>query len=482
MTVSALSTRGELVGREVPRLWTQPLRPLTPETSLGFEAIEFIEDVLDQPLFPWQRWWLIHALELLPSGIFRFRTVLTLVARQNGKTTLVKCLTLYLMYTGRSLMVLGVAQNLEIARESWEGAAEIAESRPDLLAEVETIRRANGQQEFKLTNGARYRIAAATRKAGRGLPVDMVVMDELREQRTWEAWGALSKTTMAKPSALTIAISNAGDDESVVLNALQGNALEGEDESIGLFEWSAPADCELDDPEAWAQSNPALGHGTLTVRAIRSALATDPPAVFRTEVLCIHVESMADAVVTAGAWESCLDAGMVLDTKGARTALFFDAGMDLGHATLAAAQLGPDGRVRVGVVASWSDVRKAVSELQEWRDRIKPASFGWLPGGPAASVATDLKKLKLDEIRGEDVSAMCQEFAALVTSRGVIHKGNPLLTAHVLGAKKYKQGDGWRFVRRGVGHVDAAYAAAGAVRLARNLPPVKRVMLVTSSA
>lgn len=475
----APSRRGETVGRTEPRLSTPPLRELTPDTSLGFEAIEFIEVILGVVLLPWQRWWLIHALELLPDGRYRFRVVLTLVARQSGKTTLIKCLTLYLMYVGRVQLVLGTAQSLDIAREVWQGAVDMIEDNPDLKAELDRVRYANGEQELKLASGARYKIAATRRTAGRSLSVDLLVLDELREHRNWEAWAALSKTTLARRNSLTVGISNAGDDQSVVLNTLRTNALEGTDEALGIFEWSAPEDCDIADPEAWAMASPGLGY-TIDLRAIRSALSTDTAAVFRTEILCQHVESMADAAVTASAWDSCLDSRLVIDAKAGRVALCFDVGMDGGHASLAAAQVGTDGRVRTTMVAAWSDIRQAVVELVEWKARIKPAAFGWFPGGPAAAVSADLKALKLDAIKGEDATAVCQEFAALVPGRGVIHNGDPLMTAHVLGAKKWKVGDGWRFVRRGVGHVDGAYAAAGAVHLARTLPPPKRVMLVTA--
>lgn len=481
MLESVRSTPGESVGRTEPRLSTEPLRKLTRKTSLGFEAIEFIESVVGIKLLPWQKWWLIHALELLPGGRkFRFKTIVTLVARQNGKTTLLKCLTLYLMYSDRARMVLGSAQNLEIAKESWLGAVQMIEENADLYAELDYVRRGNGDQELKLTNGARYKIAAATGNAGRGLSVDLLILDELRQHKKWDAWGALSKTTMARMTSLTVCISNAGDDESVVLNTMRANALAGGDEALAIFEWSAPEDCELDDEEGWAAANPALGY-TLDIRAIRSAMTTDPPAVFRTEILCQHVESMADAVVTAPLWESCLDRGMKLDARKGRTALCFDVALDQGHATLAAAQVGLDGKVRVTTVASWPSAREALADLAMWKDRIKPAAFGWFAAGPAVSVAADLKKLGAEAIQGDEVKAVCQEFAALVPARGLIHNGDGLLTAHVLGAKKYTQGDGWRFVRRGVGHVDAAYAAAGAVRLARTLPPPKRVMLVTPS-
>ena len=73
-----------LLGSETPRIFTPPLRKLTPKTTLGFAAIEFAEDVCQVTLYPWQKWLLLHALELHPDGGFRFRTIVVLVARQQG--------------------------------------------------------------------------------------------------------------------------------------------------------------------------------------------------------------------------------------------------------------------------------------------------------------------------------------------------------------------------------------------------------------
>src|SRR5689334_24962070 len=81
-------------GSEKPRIFTPPLRKLEPRSpatekrTLGYAVIDFATEVCEVDLFPWQRWLLIHALELLPDGSFRFRNVVVLVARQNGKSTL----------------------------------------------------------------------------------------------------------------------------------------------------------------------------------------------------------------------------------------------------------------------------------------------------------------------------------------------------------------------------------------------------------
>jgi hypothetical protein len=53
-----------ILGFETPRIFTPPRRELTEETTHGFACIAFAEEVLEVKLFPWQRWLLLHALEL----------------------------------------------------------------------------------------------------------------------------------------------------------------------------------------------------------------------------------------------------------------------------------------------------------------------------------------------------------------------------------------------------------------------------------
>jgi hypothetical protein len=463
-----------LLGREEPRLWTPPARELTPDTTLGYEAIEFAERVVGVTLLPWQRWWLLHALELNEAGRYRFKTVLTLVGRQNGKTTLLKLVALWAMYMRRAHLVLGAAQSRDIAKESWEGAVELAESVPELADEVAPngVRRSNGEQCLTLDSGARYRITAATRSAGRGLSVDLLVLDELREHRDWSAWGALSKTTMARPGALIVGISNAGDDQSVVLNTLRSAALSRTDPSIGIFEWSAPTGCELDDRQAWAQACPGLGR-TIDESSIRTALATDPPAVFRTEILCQHVDSLESAVDPAS-WKTCADPSGSLAGVRDRLAVCLDVAPDGAHVTLAGAAQLDDGRTRAEVLGAWQTTDQARRELETLLVKLRPAVLAWFPNGPAAALGADLRALtsaEVVEIKGAEVNEACMSFADLVAARRIVHPSDPLLDAHVAGSQRLVSGDGWRLCRKGVGHVDAAYAAAGAVHAARTLPP-----------
>lgn len=494
--MTATLDRATVLGVTTPRLYTRPLVDgppgpcgcgcaLTAATSAGFAAVAFAADVLGMTLLPWQRWWLIHALELRSDGRWRFARLVTLVGRQNGKSHLLKVLALFMLFMGRARLVLGAAQSLDIAREAWQGAVDLAEQVDDLAAEVETVRYTNGEQCLTLTTGARYRITAATRGAGRGLSVDLLILDELREHRSWDAWSALSKTTTARPSPLIVGISNAGDAQSVVLNSLRETALAGTDQTLGIMEWSAPDGCALDDLAAIAQANPGVGR-TVRLDEILSALATDPDTVYRTETLCQRVDAL-DAAVDMQAWQACADRApsSALSQHRARLAVALDAAEDGAHVTLTGAAVLPGGRVRVEPLAAWPSTSAARAELPGLLRKLAPVVVGWFPTGPAAGLATTIRAMavagdrlegELVELTGTDVAEACQEFASLIAGHLISHPDEPLLNTHLAGSSKKRGGDGWRFARRSAGHVDAAFAAAGAVRLARTLPaPPPRV-------
>ena len=46
----------KVLGSITPRLWTPPLRELTPATSVGFDQVRFARDTLRHPADPWQEW------------------------------------------------------------------------------------------------------------------------------------------------------------------------------------------------------------------------------------------------------------------------------------------------------------------------------------------------------------------------------------------------------------------------------------------
>ena len=226
-----------------PRIWTPPLRELTRDTTLGYDVIDFAEQVLGMTLLPWQRWLLVHALEIV--GDFdvdwhlRYRVVLVLVGRQSGKTFIGMLLALFFMYVLGVSLILGTAQDLSQAEEVWELAVQEATGNDELAAEIEQIFRGKGSKELRLEGFRRYKVATPNRRNTRGKSCDLVLMDELREHQTFEAWGAASKTIKARKSAVVWCMSNAGDGSSVVLRHLRMQAHK----AIGDPDGAGDEDC-----------------------------------------------------------------------------------------------------------------------------------------------------------------------------------------------------------------------------------------------
>ena len=396
-----------------PRLFTPPLRKLTPETSLGFMFNDFCES-LEQPLLPWQKWLSIHALEIIGDldgdWHFRFRYVIILVSRQNGKTYWFKLLGIFFNYVLQTKLVIGTAQNLDKANDTFEEAVDLIESTPMLDEEFIKALRGAGKREYVLKGGERWKVVATNRR-GRGWSSDLILMDEIREQTDWDGWSAISKTMLARPSAILVAVSNAGDATSVVLRHLRmqaheqlgdpdgiaskRGALGGEDvdDSLGLFEWSAEPECQIGDPEAWAQANPSLGYGFLTERALKSAMKTDPEDVFRTECLCQWVESLLPQPFPEGAWLGGVDKESFIMPE---SDLYYgiDMSTDRRWISIAACGLREDGNYHIEVVARVPDAEKAIDwfRLRVQRGPMKLAFQG--RGAPVTGLAEQICTLK----------------------------------------------------------------------------------------
>ena len=445
-------------GCETPRIFTPPMVELTPETSLGFECIDFAENVLEITLLPWQKWLLIHALELTADGEFRFRTVVLLVARQSGKSTLMLVLTLWRMYLDRAQLVIGTAQNLDLSEELWDSAVELAESIPELASEIPRngVVRNNGKKALKLRTGERYKVAAASRKGGRGFSGDLILMDELREHHSFDSWSAVTKTTMARSRAQIWAASNAGDAMSIVLRRLralahqalgwpdgnedeaslgsfdEGDDLEDDADSLGIFEWSAPPKCLRSDRDAWAQANPSMGY-TITERAIAAAMRTDPDSVFRTEVLCQWITTAAGGPYPDESWNDCLDNDSKI-ADGSKVGACVDVSTDRSWSHIVFAGYRDDGLVHVEVVATragtdwvlpWLVERKASLAAVTLQANGAPVSSLW--DDLAAKNDDDEPLLPMVKWEGSELAKACGSFYDAVTHRSEDNKPAPLI-------------------------------------------------------
>jgi hypothetical protein len=451
---------------------------------------QFAADVVGVDFHPYQQWLSVHAGELLADGRPRFRRLLIMIARQNGKSLWAKVLILYWLFIEEQRKVLATSTNRDYARVAWYETLGMIKDCDWLAKRLDTKRTtfATGSEVITTTEGMQYKFAASNRRAGRSLTLQRVLLDELREHQTWEAWNAITPTMKTVWDAQLVALSNAGGVEAIVLNTFREEALAGDNQRMGIFEWSGPEDCEADDIDALLQANPLIGHMIELDELLAEARAAkakggEKLAGFFIEQLCRAVPVLNPAV---SGWEDAgTDEPIDLAPHRARTALCLDIALDGSHATLIAAVV-LDGQVHLEVVAAWAGFgcsRAVAVELPEHVRRVRPAVVGWYPNGPAAVVTAELaarkprrsdwppRGVKLVELQAE-TPAVCMSFAALVEAGEVTHPCDPLMDAQTATAQKQQRGDTWVFGRSvSGGPIDSVYAAAGAAHLARILPP-----------
>ncbi|MFJ4026035.1 hypothetical protein ACIPWF_00735 [Paenarthrobacter sp. NPDC089989] len=489
----------KIYGYAEPRICTPPLRALTPDTTLGYDVIDFARDVLGVDLYPWQKVLLCRMLELLPDGSLRFRTAVVLIARQNGKSTLSQVLALWFMIVWGWPLVMGTAQDLETAEEVWQGAVDLVEEDENLSKLLKRVVKVNGKKALELKpqdadnktgkkTGPRYKVKAANRRAGRGFTGNLIMLDELREHQNWEAWGAITKTTMAQAEALILALSNAGDMTSIVLKYLRKMAheaigdpdgiceeigasgptaldvadlvegdlddidddelaeFEQDEDTLGLWEWSMAPGTDKRDRKGWAQANPSLNWNPgFTERTIAAACRTDPEWVFRTEVGCQWSEGTLTGPFPPGAWDKGKN---VLVNREDGTVGVADedrimpgspvwAGVDQSHdrsmTYIAFGGFRADGKYQVEVVTA----RPGSDWVKEWlmddrrRGRIK-AVAGQSRGAPISPLMEDLAAdeeftIPVVEWSGSDLTSGWADVFDAVRDETVRHNPQPVL-------------------------------------------------------
>lgn len=482
-------TPGKLYGKTEARIFTPPLGELTRQTTLGFEVIDFAENVLGIQLRPWQKWFFIHALELDPdSGYqdFRFRQIILLVGRQNGKTLVMVILGLWRIFIDGCSEIVTAAQDLSVAENTLADAFKLAKNNP-ILNEwlpwrmergeyVPYMRTANGSNQLELAYAPvpealdvfgsmpKWAVVATNRGGGRSHSAELAMLDELREHRSFDSWDAITPTTIERHRGQVYGFSNAGDSSSVVLRKQRNICIreiergQTDDSQLAIFEWSAPVECSIYDRDGWAAANPSLGYGARTEKAMMTLAraAVDPEGVdedgqavdensFRTEYLCQWVTTLEAGKIDRATWETLEDPESCRAPQSA-VEVAVDVDVDGRSASIAIASYREDGRVHVELVAQ----RQGYHWVRGWlRARLDRPWFSGrvgiqVKGSPSASLADILMRDDSLEVRawqGSDMSGSTTSYFAAIMSAQVVHRPQPGLDAAALGVRDKRAGD-----------------------------------------
>lgn len=479
MTAAVLAAETWRIGSTTPRLHTPPLAAhvdpdaeygIKPEATWGYDCIDFLENIAGMTLMPWQKLLYCRVLEKQADGTgFRFQTVVVMISRQNGKTKWLRGLGLWRLYlseTGSSSptcpgakLAIWAAQNLSYSENSLrEVAEEIKESRL-LGRELVHHRVVNGGHKVILTNGRTFRAVVATRRGGRGLSVDLAIIDELREFTTFEGWDALTPTTIARPYSQIVCATNAGDSRSEVLISLRDGCLrrittgDTEDSRVGLFEWSIAPEDDPRDQTTWHKANPSLGllnqFSIDTLQGRLEAMERSNMAGFLTEYLCLAVQALEAGIIPMEHWDATVDPESRRATEAPLYAAV-DINYDRSRAYIAVAARREDGNLHTEVIAAAAGTDWIIPWLRERKGKFAAVTVQEI-GAPASMLIDEIKEAELAVVPwgpGREVQAGCSLFYDGVVEHTIFHRPAPLLDKAAAAGSARHSGDSWIFDRR----------------------------------
>lgn len=469
------SVKKQPLGLQKPRLHS----PLLTGKSLGADVAK-LADALGVPLLEWQKFVLDDAMTVNDQGLFIRKRVGVLVARQNGKSHLMRMRLLGGMFLLGERWV-SMAQDRTLAWEQFNEAVELVESVPWLRAEIKRVSRNNGKEFLELKNGARWAIKTSNKQGARGTTANLWV-DELREISP-EAWKAATPITRAVRNSQIWITSNAGDDYSQVLNEMQERALSKPTKAVGWYEWSADPALPITNRMAWRQANPSLGI-LIDYDAIETAAQSDSPEEFRTETLCLRVNNLTSPW-PIDAFTNCEDKQLTLN-PGPPTWLAVDVTPQRKRADLVGCQLLEDGRVAIGLLASWMsdtavDELAIANEIGKWARTYRPrvvAFDRWTGAAIAQRLAT--AGVPVGDVSGANFVQACDQTLSAMNAGRLAHSGQPDLVAHFNACVKKPAADGgWRVVRKG-SNSDISAAVAAIMCINHALAPDRAPVIVTA--
>ena len=471
-----LDTSPTIYGLSKPRLQSPKLEL----PSAGQVVINLAKE-FGQPLLPWQEYVVEDALQVTPEGKWAKSNIGILVARQNGKTALMRQVFLAHLYVFGSKQIIAMAQTRQLALDTFKQTVDMAESLDWTRKRIKRVSRTNGQEELeiychhypkscteKCQRIRKYSIRAATSEGSRGSTANLLYVDELREisEEAWQAAVPLTRTTGGQ----TWITSNAGSEASTVLNGLRTRALMNQSPRMGWYEWSAAEGSQVNPPDIRAiqQANPALGH-LIDLESILDSAKFDTKEAFQTESLCLWVSSMSSPW-NIEKWNE--GERQISMQDGLPTYMGLDLSFNRERAYLVSVQEQPDKNLAV-FVHEWhkdggiNDVMLA-GEIAELARRFNPRVLAYDPN-TAGFIAPHLARAQIQSVptpwSSANFAIACDQTLNAMNSGRLIHAGQDVMYEHLVACARRPAGDGgWRIARRAATNpISAAVALVMAV-------------------
>lgn len=437
---------------------------------------------LGWPPMPWQRQVADVALEIEPStGEWAYGTVVIVVPRQAGKTTLIHSASTHRAITGEDRGVWYTAQTRQDARDNWLQAVKRLRRSP--LKSLIKVRESNGSEGVTFPTGSEYRVFAPGEDALHGKATHMVTVDEgwaFDDTRGDELLQAIIPTFTTVPGQLWIP-SAAGTGRSTWLQGLvdTGRMMveAGRTDTVAFFYWGIADDIDPTDLGAVALAHPGYGY-TLRPAGLIQAASTMKPGEFA-RAYGSRWTGAGERVIPALLWLSAAAPSVPLP---ARFAIAFDVALDDHDAAVAIAWRDPDtGRAHVELADVRDGASWAVGRLAQLVDDHDPAALAFDHFGPAIAHGAALARAGVEAtgLTTDQYVTACATFLSELVAGTLTYTPHPALDAAVEAATRRPVGDRWAWGRRtSTSTIAPLVAATIAVWAFDNAPPAPAPFVV----
>lgn len=234
------------------------------------------------------------------------------IARKNGKTGLIACLLLAHIVGPEAYQngrIVSGARSRKQAAEVFNYASKMVMMSPELSKLVRIV--PSGKMIVGLAKNVEYQAISAEAKGAHGGSPILAIIDEVGQVKgPLDAFVEAIETSQGayEGKAMLFAISTQAATDNDMFSRWIDDAETSKDPRIVSHVYSAPADCDLEDREAWAAANPALGIFRSTTEVEDMARrATRQPTVessFRWLFLNQRIDASAPFVAPA-IWKAC---------------------------------------------------------------------------------------------------------------------------------------------------------------------------------
>lgn len=250
------------------------------------------------------------------------------IARKNGKTGLIAAIVLAHIIGPEARLnaqIISGAQSRDQAGIVFDLASKMIQLSPEMSRLTRIV--PSSKRIIGLSRNVEYRAISAEGKTAHGLSPLVAILDEVGQVvgPRDDFISAITTSQGAYENPLLIAISTQAPTDADLFSVWLDSQESAPDPRVVSHVYSAPKDCELDDRQAWAAANPALGKfKALSDLEQASRLAMEMPAnesEFRNYSLNQRVEKV-NAFVSRSVWEA--NGGKPADLTGKQVYLGLD--------------------------------------------------------------------------------------------------------------------------------------------------------------